>query len=190
MVALSLASIEAKARDVAVQRSHDLRDWPTATTRADLDKLKRVLITSSQFFHVKTLDSESEDDIVVGRCAAIAEGAMYAIIARDLLQPARAERYASLAQTIRTANCRLTNVAPAWNQPPLPAREAVKLLQKSRSKARHPKPFDHLLWIPMIRGAVGLSLMPTMGTPLGMYRHVDEEVSLHPSQSSSEASAL
>lgn len=172
---IALAAIEAKARAVAVERSDDLSGWPAATSPDEIAALKRVVMTSSQFFHVAVLDREAEADVVVGRCAAIAEGAMWAIVGRDLLNAAVPERYATLAETIRDADCRLTNVRAAWNQPPLPAREAIEALRQNTAKRRPLGLSTHLLWIPQVRASVGWRLLPSIGTPFGAY---DEEKTL------------
>jgi hypothetical protein len=169
LVGIQLAAIEAKARAVAVERSHDLRDWPTATSPDEIAALKRVVVTASQFFHIAELDREAEDDIVVGRCAAIADGAKWAIIGRDLLKDAEPARYATLAQTIRDADCRLTTVRAAWNQPPLPAREALAVLTQTSPKRRPSGLSMHLLWIPQVRASVGRRAMQSIGKPLVAY---------------------
>jgi hypothetical protein len=119
MVGLAMLRMDARARQVAVERRQDVTGW-LALDAPDLQRFKRGLWAVSAFFGPVAPDGypltgDVARKVAVGRCAGMMEGMGQALMTRSLLLPRHAARYQELGNALKDSPCRLKQLRRVWN---------------------------------------------------------------------------
>jgi hypothetical protein len=117
MIGVAMIKSDVRARQMATKREQDVTSWPISTMQ-EAERLRRTMWAANGLFSTVPLAPAIENDVVVGRCAALLEGGASALMVRGLMNERYLERYASLTKSINDSSCRLKNLRRAWNQAP------------------------------------------------------------------------
>jgi hypothetical protein len=113
LVAAAMVRVEGQFIEALQARGIDA-GVPEPTTSALAEQLHRATWAAPAAFQLLPSVEGLEDDVVVARCAGLAEGLAVAAFLRVLLSDQEAASYARLDGLLTSSRCRLKNLRAAW----------------------------------------------------------------------------